>query len=393
MLGGQARIKREIKRYNVLNCGRRFGKTDLCQILAGIALMEGLPVGWFAPNYKTLDDAWQEMKRTFAPVIVSANKTAMQMTVSTGGTLDGWTLDHDGAGRSRKYASVIIDEAARVKNLWDAFQFDIRPTLLDLHGRAFFASTPKGLNDFHRLWQMADNDPEWARWRMPTSENPYIPLDEIEKMRSSLPGRVAQQELDAEFLEDGAFFQGVDKACTIEQPDAPEQHAGHRVVGGLDWALSNDFTVMTLYCADCRRVVYWYRANKIDFSLQRQRIVSDLQLWGATILPERNSIGAPNIEALMAAGVYVTKGPDSKPGFLTTAQSKPELINRLAMEIERGNIALPKDYADELRSYEVSFSLSGNPKFNAPTGAHDDRVISAALALEAARARVGFMEM
>jgi hypothetical protein len=378
-MGGQKRILSEMRRFNVLDCGRRFGKTDLCEIVRHAPLLAGYPVGWFAPTYKILDEAWTEIIRMYTPVIVSSNKTEKRIEFITGGILEGWTLDKEGAARGRKYKRIVVDEAARVKSLVDIFNYDLRPTLLDYEGDAFFPSTPKGLNDFFRLWEQAADSPDWARWQMPTSENPYISLSEIDEMRRTMPDRVARQELDAEFLEDGSFFQNVDACCVIEQPDQPDQHAGHRIVAGLDWALSEDFTVLTVLCATCSRVVDWWRANRMDFSMQRLFIVEKVQEWHAIILPERNSIGTPNIEMLIQAGLTVERGHDGGAGFNTTSTSKAELIHRLATGIEKGELKAPKEYADELRAYEVTITTT-NPKFSAPDGQHDDRVISLALA-------------
>lgn len=378
-MGGQARILREMRRYNVLDCGRRFGKTDLGEILIHKPLLAGYPVGWFAPTYKFLDEAWAEIIRMYAPVIKSSNKTEKRIELITGGSLEGWTLDKEGAARGRKYKSVVIDEAAKVNRLMDIFNYDIRPTLIDYQGDAFFLSTPRGLNDFFRLWELAADSPDWMRWQMPTQENPYLSLEEVEEMRASMPDRVVRQELDAEFLEDGSFFQNVDAACVIEHPDTPEQHKGHRIVAGLDWALSEDFTVLTILCATCGRVVDWWRANRMDFTMQRLFIVDKCDEWHAMVLPERNSIGAPNIEMLINAGTMVERGPDGGAGFNTTSSTKAELIQRLATGIEKGELKAPREYADELRAYEVTITTT-NPKFSAPEGQHDDRVISLALA-------------
>lgn len=379
VMGGQARILSELRRFNVLDCGRRFGKTDLCEIVINEPLLAGFPVGWFAPTYKILDEAWSEINRMYAPVIIGSNKTEKRIDFITGGTLEGWTLDKEGAARGRKYKRIVVDEAARVKNLVDIFNYDLRPTLLDYSGDAFFPSTPKGLNDFFRLWEQAGEGGDWARWKMPTSENPFISLTEINEMRRTMPDRVAQQELDAEFLEDGSFFQNVDACCTVEYPDVPANHVGHKCVAGLDWALSEDFTVLTILCATCGCVVDWWRANRMDFTMQRSFIVDKVKAWSAMVLPERNSIGAPNIEILIAAGLSVITGPDGGAGFNTTAITKSELIYRLATAVEKVEFKAPKEYADEMRAYEVTVTTT-NPKFSAPTGQHDDRVISLALA-------------
>lgn len=379
-LGGQARILRELRRYNVMDMGRRFGKTDLCEIAIHETLLDGFPVGWFAPTYKILDDAWHEINRIYAPVILSSNKTEKRIEMITGGILEGWTLDKEGAARGRKYKRIVVDEAARVKNLLDIFNYDLRPTLLDYRGDVFFPSTPKGLNDFHKLWMMAGENPEWARWQMPTQENPYLSESEVDEMRRVMPERVAKQELDAEFLESGAFFQNVDACCIIDASDNPDNHKEHVFTAGLDWALSEDFTRLTILCVTCGCVVDWWGGNRMDYTMQRSFIIDRLSHWkDVTLLPERNSMGAPNIEVLAASGVNVARGPDGGMGFNTTSATKSPLIMKLALGLEKAEIRLPREYADELRAYEVEI-LTANPKFGAPQGQHDDRVISAALA-------------
>lgn len=378
-MGGQVRILREMRRFNVLDCGRRWGKTDLCEILIADPLLKGYPVGWFAPSYKILNEAWSEINRIYAPLIVSSNRTEKRIELITGGVLDGWTLNDEGAARGRKYKRIVVDEAARVKNLMDIFNYDLRATLIDYAGDAFFPSTPKGLNDFWKMWEIAADDPEWARWQMGTIENPYLSPSEVEQMRLTMPGRVAQQELDAEFLEDGAFFQNVDACCVIDQPSSPSEHEGHRIVAGLDWALSQDFTRLTIFCTTCGCAVDWWGATRMDFTMQRAFIVERVQAWNATLLPERNSIGAPNIEALIQEGLTIAIGPDGGAGFNTTSGTKSQLILGLALAMDRKEIRLPREYAGEMRAYEVEVTAS-NPKFSAPEGQHDDRVISAALA-------------
>jgi hypothetical protein len=94
------------------------------------------------------------------------------------------------------------------------------------------------------------------------------------------------------------------------------------------------------------------------------------------ILAEENSIGGPNIEALQAAvGIPVR-------GFVTTAQSKPPLIQSLALALERQEMAwldVPVATA-ELAAYEARVSpQTGRVAYSAPAGMHDDTVIARAL--------------
>ena len=67
------------------------------------------------------------------------------MELLGGGVIEMWSLDSPDSGRGRAYGAVVIDEAAMIPNLEQAWQA-IRPMLTDLQGEAYFLSTPKGMN-------------------------------------------------------------------------------------------------------------------------------------------------------------------------------------------------------------------------------------------------------
>jgi hypothetical protein len=376
----QREIERGSKRFNVLCCGRRFGKDIyLERKVARTLLKSKLPVGWFAPSYRMLLENWRMMRNVLAPVTIRANESEHRLDLVTGNPLEMWSLENQDAARGRKYGHVVINEAAMVRGLLDAWNMVIRPTLADYRGGADIASTPRGLNGFYDLWRLAGEGGDWARFHYRTEDNPYIPRDEIAAMRATMPARVIQQEIDAEFVEDGAFFQGVNEAAVVTEYDMPEQHTGHYIVGGLDWALSEDFTSLTIACRDCKRVIYWDRFNHMDYTYQRQKVYDACKKYNVSaLLPERNSIGQPNIEMLMQMRLAIATGPDGAPGFNTSATTKPQLILKLANALEHDGLKVPVEYADELLSYQVEVSAT-NPKFSAPEGKHDDRVISLAL--------------
>jgi hypothetical protein len=59
---GQWRVINEAARFNVLECGRRFGKTKLGIFLCCLTAGQGQPVAWFAPTYKFLPEVWREIR-------------------------------------------------------------------------------------------------------------------------------------------------------------------------------------------------------------------------------------------------------------------------------------------------------------------------------------------
>ena len=122
------------------------------------------------------------------------------------------------------------------------------------------------------------------------------------------------------------------------------------------------------------------RFNQVSWSLQRGRLKAICDRWQpAVIYAESNSIGSPNIEALQAEGLPV------RP-FITTATSKPPLIESLSLAIERRDIALLPDeiLLNELAVYTIERLPAGGYRYSAPPGLHDDLVIALALAWYAA---------
>lgn len=374
----QRQIVREARRFNVLCCGRRFGKTKLAIDRLIHPALRGRPVAYFAPTYKMLSDVWREAKSTFRPVVSRVSEQERRLELISGGIVDFWSLDHPNVARGRKYARVVIDEAAMIPALEDAWLKVLRPTLTDCRGDAWFSSTPSGLNFFFQLftWGQDQSRPEWASWQRATNANPFIDPAEIEAARRDLPEMAFRQEYLAEFLRGaGAVFRNL-ATCLKAQPSTPAEHAGHSIRFGVDWAQKVDFTVICGFCATCRREVFLDRFNQIGWALQRGRLAARAAEWRPEqILAEENSIGGPNIEALQQEGLPVT-------GFQTTATTKPQLIQSLALCFEKAEAQWLSDpiARAELEAYEATISrLTGRVSYSAPEGLHDDTVIARGL--------------
>lgn len=338
----------------------------------------GYPVGWFSPTYKMLIEVWREAVRIFAPITSRRSAQEHRIEFITNGVLEFWSLDNPDAARGRKYRRILVDEAAMIPGLIDTWQMVLRPTLVDYAGDAWFFSTPKGRNGFWQMfaWGQDADMPEWASWQMPTMTNPKINGSEIEAMRQTLPERVFQQEVLAEFLEgEGSVFRNI-AACLHAPETTRQQHSGHRIIAGCDWAKQHDFTCFSVGCLDCRVEVARDRFNKIDYAFQRQRLQELCNTWRPrSILTELNSIGEPIFEELQRSGLPVT-------GFTTTASTKPPLIENLALALEREEWQFQSDptWTLELEAYERKVStVTGRSSYGAPEGMHDDTVIARAL--------------
>ena len=93
---------------------------------------------------------------------------------------------------------IVPDEFALYKShVWSKI---LRPMLTDTGGGALFIGTPRGKNAFFELYLRGQRkEQNWQSWQFPTAANPFIPQDEIDEARKTLPPRLFRQEYEASF--------------------------------------------------------------------------------------------------------------------------------------------------------------------------------------------------
>jgi hypothetical protein len=207
---GQQYILSNSKRFNVVACGRRFGKTEMAKRLllndkGDNGALKGYPVAYFAPTYKMLMEVWRGINESYHKLIVERSEQEKRVKLVTGGSIEFWSFDSYDSVRGRKYKRVVLDECAiigsdKLKNGWEQ---SIRALLTDYKGDAWFLSTPKGKKHYFRsLFENTHKDPKnWSSFQMPTVTNPFIDPSEVEDARVMLPPVVFSQEYLAEFTD------------------------------------------------------------------------------------------------------------------------------------------------------------------------------------------------
>jgi hypothetical protein len=201
----EAAIVAQAHRFTAWRCGRRFGKSSALVALAIDAALCGQAVGYFAPAYKLSAPTFKALKFALAPVIASVNASSGLIEIEGGGSIEIWTLEHPYAGRSRKYHLVEIDEAAFGRaDLAEVYQSAIAPTLLDFKGRAIVASTPHGIapdNFFYQVCTKEEFGFVAGLYHAPSHKNPFLPRDELERLKQTHHPLIYQQEFEAEFVD------------------------------------------------------------------------------------------------------------------------------------------------------------------------------------------------
>ena len=374
---GQQKIIAEAKRFNALECGRRFGKSTLGENLLIEPALEGFPTAWFSPTNKFATPQWESVVDLVKPITKSIDRTERRIQLITGGQIDFWSLDHPDAGRGRKYKRAIIDEAALVRGFGKAWEESIRPTLTDLLGDAWFFFTPKGRNYAHQLYEKGQDtdNADWMSWRMGTIANPYISPDEIADAQRQLPEHVFNQEYLGIPADDGGNPFGIDAIRLCVQPLSTEPPA----VFGVDLAKSQDFTwVIGL---DRSGNVCVSERWQSDWRQTRERVLQLIGNYPALI--DSTGVGDPIVEDMQRTNAVVES-------FKFTSQSKQQIMEGLASSIQQGQIGFPEgQLVSELESFGYEFTNFG-VRYSAPAGLNDDGVCALALANHKLRAFVPF---
>ena len=313
-----------------------------------------------------------------APVTERRSEQEKQIRLIGGGVLDMWSMDNADAIRGRKYARFMVNEAAFVPDLMAAWNMVIRPTLIDLKGDAYFSGTPKGQNGYWQLFNMTGED--WAHWQFPSYSNPHIPASELDALKQTMTERAFQQEIMAQFLEDGGgVFRRVMAAAIAKGQDRGINNKGelpHQYTMGADWGRSEDATVFCVIDITTGECVNMDRMTDTDYHAQRVRLIALAEKFNrASVLVETNSIGQPQLEELQRMGLSVQ-------GFITTNSSKAQIIDALALAFEQDKIKIINEQVlvSELMAYQSERLPSGLMRYGAPEGMHDDTVIALALA-------------
>jgi hypothetical protein len=361
---GQLKVLSEAKRFNVLDCGRRWGKSALAINLLSENALDGHPVAYFAPFYSLLSGTFKELYSVLNTVTTRKHDNQF-IELATGGSIEFWSLENPIAGRSRKYKVAIIDEAAFNRNLWQSWTEAIRPTLTDLKGSAWFMSTPKGKNDFYKLWMRGQTgEQDWMSWQMPTVTNPHIDPSEIEAARRDLPELAFAQEYLAEFNDNVANPFGLDKIriCTGQMSNEPA------VCFGIDLAKSFDWSV--IIGLDRFGVVSYFERFQRPWNETKEII---RRLPRAAIKIDSTGVGDPITEDIQRERGDVHS-------FKYTSTSKQQLMEGLSAAIHQRRIIFPEGtIRAELESFEYQMTGTG-VKYTAPPGLHDDCVNALALA-------------
>jgi len=243
-------VFKDDSRRVMLVSGRRFGKSRVLLVRAlhhclvtDISQYDGLTPPLILVAMPTLVMArrvlWRPLLQLFDKVPgCTINRSEKRISVPGRPDILVGGLDNYDALRGIRVLHAMIDEAQDVGI--QVLDEVIYPAMADTPGSTIMMTgTPKG--KAHWFFDYSCRD-DVSFHNYPTSDNPYIPRDEIERARKTLPPNVFDQEFNASFVN----FEGriLVYDASVHVCNSYEHRVGDVCIGGLDFGDVNPALVV-----------------------------------------------------------------------------------------------------------------------------------------------------
>jgi len=407
------------ERYTVIEGATKIGKTAPLiiwlfeQSLAGKA---GQRFIWLAPIFAQAKIAFRRMirqckiSRTNGKSFFKINKSELSLELPNKAVIVFRSADNPDSIFGEDYYAAVYDEASRGSK--ESFEA-LRSTLTSTGGKIKFIANVRGRGWYYELAQKAKNggNPDYKHFKVTcwdavctgrldaaeviaakstlVDHKVFDKLLEYAISDTSLKSSPKHQRLtlkeilDAEFIMSENGFKEVFEAepsddggnpfglQNIEAAMQPGLSSLPAVCQGIDLASKKDYTVITGLDKDKR--VCSFQRFQMDWPLTKTIVGKAKDIPTAI---DGTGVGAPIVADLQQNKKHMES-------FIFTTQSKQRLMEGLVTAFQMGELIIPNEgpLVDELKSFEFNYNQkTGHIKYSAPTGLHDDCVMSLAMA-------------
>jgi hypothetical protein len=259
-----------------LNWGRRSGKTTVFAYEALITsqAVKNAKITYYAQTFGDARDiAWEIFLDVFGELVIKKNETLLEITVASkaGGkskiNLKGWeSVVTSQKGRGTENHLVLVDEVAYCRGFKQYWDTVLEPTLLTTRGRAIFASTPNGFNDFYELCSIAQSKPGWFFSHATSYDNPCNSQEELNKKKEEITEDRFVQEYLADFRkQEGLVYKEFDRKTCLYGDEIKID--SDMKIAGLDFGFVNPAALIEV--KRDKRDCFWakelyYKPGKTD---------------------------------------------------------------------------------------------------------------------------------
>lgn len=363
---------------------RQIGKSILCIVaLEYFGFKNEGSIGYMVePTLSQSRRVFKQMVKSLggedSPVIKSSNSTLLELELFNGSQIIFKSAEQKEAlrGATVKNSILIVDEGAYID---DDIYFILDPIVDATKSLTLIVSTPLFLSgQFYERYKLGRTGNKFVKSFDWSSYDTSALLDEAKKewYRENMAPLKFRSEILGEFIEEGSYIFGDIGKCVDNKAAANAEP----VYGGIDWGAGDggNSTVLTLISKDrvVKECLRWKDFDSVDLI---DVISEEILKRGLTrVEVEKNSIGKVFLDMLkrkLPAGMLKV--------FVTTNESKREIIEELVKAFQKGTITIPDDpvLRKQLQHYAQEKTKTGYT-YNGADGVEDDYVMSLAFAYD-----------
>ncbi len=380
-------IHRKDVRYLVLRWSRQCGKSVFCELLLLEYLFKKNTYNvYISPTFQLGRKLYAEMTKMLEGkgIIKKANASTLTIETVYGSTLQCFSMEAYTSIRGTTCNGVcILDECAYypdvLPNGEEPWANVVMPITKARKPKVVFVSTPRGKRGI--LWQMylkaIDGEKDYAELSRTIYEDSLVTEEEISEIKRNISDIAFRQEFMVEFLDSSlTFFKGYEDCFSDFKFNDKE-----KIFIGCDLSANGDDATVVTLINESMQVKQYLIEGTLDVKYNRiANIINSTPTLVAALL-ENNGVGAPMIAEIKK----LVRNKSKIHEWNTSNSSKEEIVSNMAVKIANREIFFDKNdngLFSELGSFIVKYTKSGRMQFEAKSGKHDDRILSACIALE-----------
>ena len=209
----QKQVHESLKRFNVLVCHRRFGKSVLAinELIKTATSKPRSKLAYIAPTYRQGKAiAWDYLKFYTRPLMAfggDRNESELRVDLFNESRIQIYGADNADSLRGMGFNGVVLDEYAIMSpRVWTEI---IRPAISDTNGWVIFIGTPMGHNQFWEVYDFSKRGhQDWFGQLYRASETLVIPESELKQAQEIMTEEQYNQEFECSFTAavSGSYF-------------------------------------------------------------------------------------------------------------------------------------------------------------------------------------------
>lgn len=381
-------IHQDDVQFLVLRWSRQCGKTVLSEVLLLEYLFKKNTYNvYISPTFQLGRKVYTEITKLLEGkgIIKKANATTLTIETIYGSTLQCMSMEAYTSIRGTTVSGILIlDECAYyadvLPNGEEPWGNVIMPIIKARKPKVVFVSTPRGKRGM--FWdaylKAKSGEKGYAELSRTIYQDSLITEEEIEDIKRNISDIAFKQEFLVQWLDSSlTFFEGFENCFSDFTFNDKE-----KIYIGVDLSANGeDATVVTLI-NESMQVKQCVIDGTLDMKYNKiANIINSTPTLVSAYL-ENNGVGTPMIAEIKK----IVRSKNKLHEWTTTNSSKEEIVSNMAVKIANKEIHFNNNDTGlfaELGSFIVKYTKGGKMQFEAQSGKHDDRILSACMALQA----------